>query len=118
IPGGAFQAYPEGVRLPVLPMYPHGGADVRQTQLSNGTTVWFDVDAHGRLIMQYPDGSQVQTTWKQVGMMEQVVQMLRELYEELLLRASTGLEGPALCVDKLAELDDLLFALTTANRAN
>jgi hypothetical protein len=97
-------------------MYPRGGEDVRQTQLSNGVTVWFDADANGRLILRYPDGSQVQTTWSQVGMMEQVVQLLRELYEELLLRASNGLDGATPSVDKLAQLDDLLFALTTAGR--
>lgn len=88
-----------------------------QTTLSNGITVCYDGNTAGRLVLRYPDGSQVKTTWRQLGLMEVVVRSLRETYEYLLLRASGQAQEADPPVDQLVQLDDLLFALSEHSAA-
>lgn len=90
---------------------------VHRTRLSNGVTVWHDADSNGTLVLEYPDGSRIKATWGQLALFETAVKSLREVYEYLLLRAAGDSQDSCPPVDKLVQLDDLLFALGGPNDA-
>lgn len=84
-----------------------------RTELTNGITLWYDADAAGEFVLRYPDGVQVRTTWHRLGRIETMLEQLREVYEYLLARAGGDAAtdaGPP--VEKLVQLDDLLFELS------
>lgn len=79
-----------------------------QTRLTNGVTVCYEQGVDGPLLVRYPDGTQIRTTWNQLGHLERLVQSLRDVYEHLLLRESGERPTATFPIDKLAQLDDLL----------
>ena len=82
-----------------------------QAQLSNGITLWYNADPRGRVVLRYPGGDQVQTSWVQVALIETMIVRLRQAYEDLLQRAGNDTDAePA--IEMLAGLDDLLCTLT------
>ncbi len=81
-----------------------------RAELQNGVTAWYDPGPEGSLIMEYPDGSQVQTTWAQLRLIEKLIKCLRDVYEELLANAGRDGEAPT-AMDTLFKMDELLFAL-------
>lgn len=77
-------------------------------------TVWYETDCVGKLVVEYPNGTRVRTTWTQVGLIESLIQSLREAYEQLLLRAADAGDAP---VQTLLRIDDLLSAVANREQA-
>lgn len=90
---------------------------MKRTDLANGISVLYSLDPDGSVIIQYPDGSQVRTTWSQLARIESLIDLLRGAYEHLLKRAGRDDQLP---VETLMEIDDLLYALrnSSGNSAN
>jgi len=87
---------------------------MQRAVLNNGIAVLYTTDLQGKVVIQYPDGSQVRTTWSQLSRMETLVDALRQAYECLLKRVDQDTDLP---VDTLMRIDDLLFALRAPGRS-
>lgn len=81
---------------------------MKRVDLTNGIALFYSTDTQGRVIIKYPDGSQVQTTWGRLSRIETLIDHLRQAYESLLRQASAETDAP---VETLVRIDDLLFAL-------
>jgi hypothetical protein len=81
---------------------------MNRTDLDNGVALLYNGDLQGKVVFQFPDGSQVRTTWGQLSRLPVVIDQLRQAYECLLQRAGTDADLP---VDTLMRMDDLLFSL-------
>lgn len=81
---------------------------MKRADLANGMSVLYNLDPEGSVIIQYPDGSRVSTTWAHLARIESVINLLRGAYECLLKRAGRDDHLP---VETLMEIDDLLYAL-------
>jgi hypothetical protein len=86
---------------------------MNRVELSNGISVVYGSDCQDSVVLEYPDGSRVQTTWTQLSHIERLIESLRQAYEVLLKEADSDSGIP---VDALMRIDDLLYALRTPGR--
>lgn len=87
---------------------------MNQIELANGISLLYSEDCEGRVVLRFPDGTQVQTTWTQLSHIETLINSLRQAYEILLKNADSDAKMP---VDELMRIDDLLYALRRSGRS-
>lgn len=88
---------------------------MQHVNLINGIQLVYNADTQGHVIIEFPDGLQVRTTWGQLSRIETLIDCLRQAYESLLMRAGSDGNAP---VDTLMRIDDLLFSLDRSSRTS
>jgi hypothetical protein len=84
---------------------------MNRNPISDGVEVLHAGQAKDRLVVCYPDGRRIETTWSRLAMINELIASLREAYELLLDRASREAGCNPLPLEPLIRMDEVLYAL-------
>ena len=84
---------------------------MNRNQINDGVEVLHAGKAREKIVVCYPDGRRIETTWSRLAMINELIASLREAYELLLDRAGREVGCNSFPLEPLMRMDEVLHAL-------